>query len=169
MRFLTAVALALVMLGVPVDGVAQRNPLTTVSQINNVVVVIWDDDIEGNSEAQFTQEIENAFELGLLRTGIRLTPGYGPKLQCLVHTMQIPNDPRIAYSIGVSYHEVMVDWGSARRSRESGDPIDAGDSQIVATWSESTVGYMGKDVFSGTPLGEWCIEGFEIARFRASN
>ena len=70
-------------LGVVAPGacgwVAQRNPLTSVSTINDIVVVDWDDGIEGKSEAQYTQELENAFELGLLRTGIPLTPGFGPE------------------------------------------------------------------------------------------
>ena len=63
MRFLTAVALAAVMLWVPVDGVAQtptRNPLKGLTTMAHLAGVIWNDGIEGKSEAQYTQELENA-------------------------------------------------------------------------------------------------------------
>ena len=43
MRFVTAVALAVVMLWVPVDGVAQRNPLTGLSTMGQQVACpqVW--------------------------------------------------------------------------------------------------------------------------------
>ena len=173
MRFLTLVAL-LVMLWVPVDGVAQgrnpRNPLTSVSTIDDIVVVDWDDDIEGKSEAQYTQELENAFELGLLRTGIPLTPGFGPKLMCSVNLLENSNTPQVVYSVSLYYREIMVDWGAARRSQDSGDLIDiVEDAQMATTWARGSVGIMGLSVLSGRSTGEWCAEAFELEWRRANN
>ena len=74
MKFLTAVALALVMLWVPVDAVAQRDPLKGVISVDPQVIVTWSDIITLKSETQFTQEVETALELGLLRAGLKVAP-----------------------------------------------------------------------------------------------
>jgi hypothetical protein len=74
MRFVSAVALALVMLWVPVDGVAQvdelPNPLRGLTTVDATVFVDWDDRISGKTEEQYTREVERAFELGILRAGL---------------------------------------------------------------------------------------------------
>ena len=64
MRFLTAVALALVMLWVPVDGVAQEipNPLKGITELDLSVEVAWDDSITRMSEAELTREVERALD-----------------------------------------------------------------------------------------------------------
>ena len=68
MRFLTAVALALVMLWLPVDGVAQdRDPLKGLTGVNVQGVVEWDDLITNTSRENYTQRFQNAFELGWRR------------------------------------------------------------------------------------------------------
>ena len=66
MRFVSAVALAAVMLWVPVDGVSQelRNPLKGLSTMNHLVSVDWHDEIR-SSEQLFIQDAERAFELAL--------------------------------------------------------------------------------------------------------
>ena len=77
MRFLTAVALAAVMLWVPVDGVAQRQPAqlkgTTTVDIEDQVFVGWDELMPSwVSEAQYKVEAQAAFELGILRAGLKI-------------------------------------------------------------------------------------------------
>jgi len=160
MRFLTAVALAAVMLWVPVDGVAQmRNPLTGLSRAGHVVYVQWHDQITRVSEQSFTQEVERAFELGLLRTGITVDEGfgeYGNYLECdgQVFSHSEDNGNRAAYSYEVSYREIVTVGGG---------------SQFATTWFTSTLGIVGIDNLSGTDLGEWCAERFELEWRRANN
>jgi hypothetical protein len=67
MKFLTAVALALVMLWVPVDGVAQIDPMAGLTTVDAVVSVTWSDRIASKSESNYTRQLEDAFRLGLMR------------------------------------------------------------------------------------------------------
>ena len=52
MRFVSAVALAAVMLWVPVDGVAQRNPLVGLTAVDTRTLISWDDRITLMTECQ---------------------------------------------------------------------------------------------------------------------
>jgi hypothetical protein len=78
MRFLTAVALALVMLWVPVDGVAQQSALQDHPQLRGIsrvfsrVSLSMTESIPEERVAEFEEEIQDAFDLGLLRAGIEL-------------------------------------------------------------------------------------------------
>jgi hypothetical protein len=168
MRFLTAVAL--VMLWVPVDGVAQqpRNPLTGLTTTGHLVYVDWDDDIEGKSEAQFTRELETAFELGLLRTGIKLIDPVEAVdyVYCSVNLLASLDGLTISYSSQTEYREFVVPIGAAILF-----DVGAleGNVQIASTWDASLVGSVGVNNLSGTALGEWCAEAFELDWRRANN
>jgi hypothetical protein len=112
MRFLTLVAL-LVMLWVPVDGVAQRNPLTGLTTMYHLIDVAWPSDITGTTEEQYRQELENAFELGLLRAGVRLADEPGPYLSCNSTLVVTADGNSAARSRIVEYREAVVPWAGA--------------------------------------------------------
>jgi len=108
MRFLTAVAL--VMLWVPVDGVAQErgDPLRGITTVLPVVDLLMDEAVSPEVKEKYDQEIEDAFELGLLRAGLELTPrrgrtGIPPLLIC--DAMALPASGRTSGSIGSKRHE----------------------------------------------------------------
>ena len=161
MRFLTAVALALVMLWVPVDGVAQRDPLKGLTTMSHLVSIDWDDDIEGKSEAQFTQELETAFALGLLRAGVKLSDDpITPYLHCSTG-IAVAGD-LVAIAGNVSYSESVVPWAGP-------GVASSNDGFVASTWRRSVVATVGHMVLEGTTFGEWCAETFELAWRRANN
>ena len=160
MKFLTAVAL--VMLWVPVDGVAQRNPLTGLSTMGQQVSVQWNALVTRVSEESFTQEAERALELGLLRSGIPLSGtdfgADGQYLECDGHIFSHPDDNGriVSHTYQAKY------WERVR-------PIVGGGSQYAITWSRSGLASLGVNNLSGTDLGEWCAETFELEWRRANN
>ena len=173
MRFLAAVALAAVMLWVPVDGVAQefRNPLKGLSTTNHGVVLSWQDMIK-TSEAVFRQEVEDAFELGLLRTGITLDQDVGGGLRCRVDLFVPPYDegPYVVVSYRVGYIESVVSLDAVVRFEETLNDDTILEGMLFGeTWGLSYLGGVGQDNLSGTHAGEWCAENFELAWRRANN
>ena len=173
MRFIGAVALALVMLWVPVDGVAQRNPLTGLTAMGHLVNVNWHDDIS-MSEAQFTQELETAFELGLLRTGVTMGEGGGggtalfceASLVAPTSGSEILDRNLVGAAMSVSLMEGVV----LARAAISGNPLNFDeDVQIAETWRAVRAMLVGTNNLSGRDLGEWCAETFELAWRRANN
>ena len=166
MRFITAVTLATVMLWVPVvDGVAQRNPLKGLTTMGHSVLVTWDDRIEGKSEAQYRQELETAFELGLLRTGIKLDDESLSYLFCSVRFLPTTEGLTISLALTVEYNEGVVPLEVALSGTATVDEH----WQVATTWSADDVGTVGADRLSGTPHGERCAEHFELAWRRANN
>jgi hypothetical protein len=168
MRFLTAGALAAVMFWVPVDGVAQqRNPLVGLSVIDHFVTVDWDDQIR-SSEQKYTQEAERAFELGLLRAGITLDEDAATLLGCGANLFapSTLDGNQVIHSYEVAYREIVVPVGAARTVLPSA--IDAY-RQFARTWGTGSVGIVGITKLSGTALGEFCAEAFELEWRRANN
>ena len=166
MRFLTAVALALVMLWVPVDGVAQEpNPLTGLTTVDVRVFIDWDDDIQ-HSEEQYTQQVESAFELGILRSGLKNESEAPNFLNCTINLLAA-NDAgtRISYARTVSFEEMVVPW----RKLENGRVASFEDVLWADTWSSATVGTVGSDNLNGAGHGQSCAEDFELAWRRANN
>ena len=163
MRFLTLVALP-VMLWVPVDGVAQqRDPLKGLTTTNDLISVTWDSGITGTTEEQYRQELETGFELGLLRAGVRLTDEALSFLACSSSVRTAgTSGAMVAASLLVSYREGVVPWAGA-------GVASFDDWQIATTWSANAVVTMGINNLEGTSDGEWCAEQFELAWLRANN
>jgi hypothetical protein len=149
-----------------VDGVAQRNPLKGLTTMSHLASVTWDDLIEGKSEAQYTQELETAFELGLLRTGIKLDTdpqlGY---LYCMVNLIADGDNITFAQSITVEYREEVVPAGVGLSGTATFDEH----WQMATTWRTSFVYIVERNRLSGTDDGETCAEAFELEWRRANN
>jgi len=162
MKSLSAVALAAVMLWVPVDGVAQRDPLKGVTTVNHLVSIGWDSDITGKTEEQYRQELETAFELGLLRAGVRVTDEPGPSLWCSSNVNGSRNGVTVAAGVRVEYREGVVPWAGP-------GVASFDDFRMATTWDTSLVLLVGINNLEGTSDGEWCAEQFELAWLRANN
>ena len=153
MRFLTAVALALVMLWVPVEGVAQfRDPLKGVTSVDPSMLITWDDRITLKTESQFRRESEDALELGLLRAGLKVDSSASNFLDCGVVLLSRDGNT-IAYAWRLDFRE-LVTLGSMQ--------------QWADTWSTGGVQTMGVSNLDGATLGETCAEAFEL-RWRRDN
>ena len=111
MRFLTAVAL--VMLWVPVDGVAQRNPMAGLTTVNAIVSVTWNDRIASKSESNFTRQLEDAFRLGLMRAGVSLDEDAPNFLSCVVVLQANPDGTTIA----AAYRTVLTEFVTYKGQR----------------------------------------------------
>ena len=163
MRFLTAVALAVAMLWVPVDGVAQRNPLTGLTTVDVTVTVDWDDSIEGVSETVFTQEVERALELGILRAGLREDSNALNFLRCNINLFS--DGGLIIYSREIRLEEMVVPWLTVR----DGQVASIDNMAFSATWDVGYIGRVGLDNLDGESQGEGCAEAFELEWRRANN
>ena len=179
MRFLTAVALALVMLWVPVDGVAQQSalqddPLRGTSRVFSRVLLSMTESIPEERVAEFEEEIQDAFDLGLLRAGIELNQQdperLGPVLlNCealVLLAAGIPGTsvPYMLVTSGVYLEEIMP--AEARL-----DPVPPGTNfWLVQTWKGlRDLRYQPLPDFSGTEIGEFCADQFLTAWRRANN
>ena len=166
MRFLTAVALALVMLWVPVDGVAQRDPLKGLSEVILEVVVDWDDDIRSPSQAQFAQEVERAFELGILMTGLKAIKYDSdhldtPYLMCSVVMNRAGDMDIVGLSISIALMEGVVPWN------RQGLGLD--EFGLGKTWDTHWAATVGIPSLDGRDVAETCAEEFELEWRRANN
>ena len=197
MRFLTTVALTLVMLWVPVDGVAQdRHPLKGRYTVSLSTTVIWDDNIEGKSETQFTREVATAFELGVLRAGVKLSePGDNPSLpefptlpgfpteqgylNCKVQLLSATERSvrgLVTYAVAVRYSEPVLPFLPFLVDAEFVEGLLTvrlgpllGSVTDGATWESDGVGMAGGSVLSGISIGEMCAEDFVRAWRRAND
>ena len=153
MKFLTAVALALVMLWVPVDGVAQdRNPLKGVTSVDPRVIVTWDDRITFKTESQFLRGSEDALELGLLRAGLRVDSSAPNFVTCWVVLLSRDGNT-VSYAWRVAFEELVTIQGQRH---------------FADTWSTMGVVTVGVGNLEGDGLGEDCAEAFEL-RWRRDN
>ena len=150
--------LVVALLCVPVDGVTQeRNPLTGVSAMGHLPNITWSDLITGVSEESFTQAVESAFELGLLRTGMTVQEGVQRNyLECNIQFLAHPRDRGNI----VSYVRKVQYWERGEYAGRLGFGI---------TWHQQSLGISGIDNLSGTRMGEWCAETFELDWRRANN
>jgi hypothetical protein len=175
---LLVVALAAILLWVPVDGVTQelRNPLRSMTVMDHAVTVTWDNQIS-SSEQRFTQEAERAIELGLLRTGITLDEDAGSYLSCSINLLAVNNGNTVIYSHDVSFREPVMPWNSAAYLLMNPNAVDQAEMpdileanyQFADVWGTSSVGTVGINNLSGTSFGEWCAETFELEWRRANN
>ena len=150
---------------------AQRNPLTGLTAMGHLVSLEWDDDIR-MSEAQYTQELETAFELGLLRAGVTVGEGGGAGTALLCHVqMSVPTAEILGGNIVSTSINVSLMAGVVLASVAiSGNTLDfLKDVQIAETWRISSVGTVGAGRLSGAYPGQWCAETFELAWRRANN
>jgi len=76
----------------------------------------------------------------------------------------------VIYSAEVAYLEPVVPllW-AMEVGADLPSIIEESDVQLVATWSQSLLGSVGLLNLSGTFLGEFCAEQFELAWRRANN
>jgi len=173
MRFLTAVALALVMLWVPVDGVAQeeppeinipdRIPLKGLTYLDPEVSIAWHDNIRNQSERQYTQEVEMAFELGLRRAGLNIDyPPFLDEPKSFVCAITLVADG-VGVAGSVEVHLIEIGTRFLGRSENVG-------VQGVKTWAKSMMFMLSSSSFlDGKEHGEWCAENFELEWRRANN
>ena len=170
MKFLTAVALALALLWVPVDGVAQefRDPLKGVISVDPQVIVTWSDIITLKSETQFTQEVETAFELGILRAGLKTgKPPEGDPPRPLGCTLDVRpvNQNTLFVLARVSLYEMVVLWEEAELATRG----FRGAGFLAQSWWEQATNVLPITDLNGTEDGQWCAEQFELAWLRANN
>ncbi len=152
MKFLTAVAL--VMLWVPVDGVAQIDPMAGLTTVDAVVSVTWDDRIDVSSESNFTRQLEDAFRLGLMRAGVSLDEDVPNYLRCSVTLMTTGDVPILAAAYSIELREFVTYKGQ---------------SQFATTWSKMGVYIVGGNKLDGAADGRVCAETFELAWRSANN
>ena len=171
MRFLTAVALALVMLWVPVDGVAQFHPLTGLLGVGLEVRIQWDNQITQAqvNEAQFTREVEDAFELGIRRLGLEIGIIYDAYLYCRAQLMAFDNGNVIVFRYEADLRQRVLEHAKALAVGSDLDKM-MGESFYATTWSKKWVGAVGKDNLRGwgTRIGQNCAEDF-AASWRSWN
>ena len=154
MKFLTAVALAAVMLWVPVDGVAQIDPMAGLTTVNTHVRVTWSDRIATKSESKFTRQLENAFRLGLMKAGGSLDEDSPIFLSCVV-VLQANQDRS---TIAAAYNTVLSELVTYK-----------GQSQFADTWSKLGTYIVGGNKLDGEDDGRVCAETFELAWRSANN
>jgi hypothetical protein len=152
MRFLTAVAL--VMLWVPVDGVAQIDPMAGLTTVDAVVSVTWSDRITTKSESNFTRQLEDAFRLGLMRAGVSLDEDAPNFLVCVVVLQANPDGTTIA----AAYRTVLRELVTYKGQRQFAD-----------TWSQLGTYIVGGNNLDGEEDGRACAEKFELAWRSANN
>ena len=166
MKFLTVVALAVVMLWVPVDGVAQdRDPLKGLTGVNVQGVVEWDDLITNINRGNYTQRFQNAFELGIRGVGLRVgdSDGY-PILRCSNRVLLVDGGRVVVYGLILELQEIVVPW--------QGTGIAEWDkTQYARTWLMKNLlsGGLGELGSTATDLGADCAEIFELGWRRANN
>jgi len=164
MRFVSAVALAAVMLWVPVDGVAQdRNPLAGVTSVDPTVYLTWDDRITLKTESQFDRQAEDALELELLRAGLTVDPDAPNFVACTI-VLVTREGNSVAYAWHVAYTERVWPW--LLPPARQGDPENR---QWADTWSQMGTGTVGVSNLEGAEFGRRCAEQFELAWRRANN
>ena len=154
MRFITAVALALVMLWVPVDGVAQIDPMAGLTTVDAFVSVTWSDRIASKSESNFTRQLEDAFRLGLLRAGVSLDEDAPNFLSCDVVLQPTPDGTILAAAYSIELWEFVTYKGQR---------------QFATTWSKMGVYTVGSNKLDGAADGRVCAETFELAWRSANN
>ena len=152
MRFLTAVAL--VMLWVPVDGVAQIDPMAGLTTVDAVVSVTWNDRIASKSESNYTRQLEDAFRLGLMRAGVSLDEAAPNFLSCNV--VLLPSQD--ASLIAAAYRIVLREFVTYKGQR-----------QLADTWSQMGTFIVGGNNLDGENDGRNCAEVFELAWRSANN
>ena len=154
MRFVTAVALAAVMLWVPVDGVAQIDPMAGLTTVNAVVSVTWSDRITTKSESNFTRQLEDAFRLGLLRAGVSLDEDAPNYLTCTVILKTTGDEATLAAAYSIDLKEFVTYKGQR---------------QFGTTWSRMGVYSVGSGKLDPEIDGKDCAETFELAWRSANN
>ena len=148
--------LVVALLCVPVDGVTQErtDPLKGVTSVYPRVGVGWDDRITLKTESQYRRQAEDAFDLGLLRAGLRLDPESFKVLTCKVALLS--SEGRVAYAWLLEFQEPVTRVGVQEIS-------------YGTTWSLHGVASSGVSNLDGARLGETCAEQFELAWRRANN
>ena len=154
MRFVTAVALAAVMLWVPVDGVAQIDPMAGLTTVDAVVSVTWDDRIDVSSESNFTRQLEDAFRLGLMRAGVSLDEDAPNYLTCTVILKTTGDEATLAAAYSIDLKECVTYKGQR---------------QFGTTWSRMGVYSVGSGKLDAEDDGRICAEAFELAWRSANN
>ena len=176
MRFLTAVALALVMLWVPVDGVAQEDYLDRLKGIESVKLLVsntWDDRITGISQDQFRTEIWNNFELGILRGGLKVVDEPIFRLNCKVWLMVGGHDGElVVFRREVALEKLVLLLDLALEKRGTMTAMDMVDDSFSAdVWKSGETGQVGMNYLNvaASQIGASCAEDFELAWRRANN
>ena len=135
-----------------VAGQLNESALVGVTTANARVYVSWDDRITSITESQFTDQVRQRFELGLLRAGVKLDADAPNFLNCEL-TLVAPSD------VGV------VGIARTIQFQEMVGPELA----WVITWEHLWVAIVGKNNLEGESYGESCAEAFEADWLRANN
>ncbi|MCH7532960.1 MAG: hypothetical protein IIB36_14550 [Gemmatimonadetes bacterium] len=159
-RTLIGIAVAACLFGQSADGqvfAADETALAGISAVDPKLLVTWDAQITANGgrESQYTMNVMDAFELGLLRAGVTVS-GDGRFLRCSVQLQyrEISTSSSIvAYSVSTNLHELI------------GAPEQM---QWAITWDVNALGTVGIDELDGASVGRWCAETFELDWRRAN-
>jgi hypothetical protein len=164
--------LALIAAG-PVDGVAQKQParlkgLTTVN-LENAVIVGWNELMPSwKPEAQYRAEAEVAFELGILRAGLKTGKGLEDappgSPHCILDVRPV-NPTTLFVVLRVGWGEIVVPWEAAELAARGFREVGF----IAETWYEQSSDVLPITDLNGTEDGQWCAEQFELAWRRANN
>jgi len=125
--------------------------LTTVDAVVNVT---WDERISGMSESNFTRQLEDAFRLGVMRTGVRLDQSAPNYLQCSIVLQFNTRGTTIAAAYEVRLREFVTYKGQR---------------QMAVTWSKLGVYIVGGSNLDPEYDGRECAETFELAWRSANN
>ena len=173
MRFLTAVALAVVMLWVPVGGVAQGyterlKGITEISQqvVPAVLMTWWGKrDLPAGING-YLRTVEETFELGLMRTGLKLIEPLRAdhSLYCQIEI----NGPTTTDWVIRSLWLELWEWVEVTDINGNPERLN------VRTWKGSGSVKSGSratvlNLMNGKADGELCVETFELEWRRANN
>ena len=157
----------------PVDGVAQSRPArlkgTTTVDIEDQVFVGWHELMPSwVSEAQYKVEAQAAFELGILRAGLKIgKPPEGDPPRSLGCTLDVRpvNQTTLSVLSRVSLYEMVVPWEEAELATRGFREVGF----LAQSWWEQATSVLPITDLNGTEDGQWCAETFELAWRRANN
>lgn len=133
-----------------------RAPLVGIELVAPEVDVTWHEAITEVSRAQFEVSLRDAFELGLLRAGLKLSSDdLDHVVLCSIRLLS--NEGLVAFSFEVKLSEIVSDSQTS-------------DRYLGETWSRGAVGTVGEENLSehAKTMGTDCAEWFE-AEWRRAN
>jgi hypothetical protein len=132
----------------PVLGQIQTPVLQGVDSVAALVLVTWGAQNSPITGTQYENQLRDAFELGLLRAGLRLEATGVPD-GVILCTVVAVGSPTIGYAVSVEFKEPVFDEDTFER-------------RIATTWSYMQAMAGGQQSIDGGEEGTWCAEQFEI-------
>tara|TARA_B100000686_G_scaffold73849_1_gene79619 strand:- start:889 stop:1431 length:543 start_codon:yes stop_codon:yes gene_type:complete len=171
MKRVIVFSLVIGMLGMPVGGVAQNQerPLRGITKIYPIVSLTISETVPQEQVANYEREIEDAFELGLLRAGIELIglnetdpERIGPVvLGCSAVVLLAAGIPGARDVYMIVTEEVKLQETGHLLSSSRYMPESLPDPWLVTTWKIGpSLRYQPLRDFTGSEIGRFCAEQF---------